>query len=66
MSNPSLLLEAKKISKRFGGVHALEEVDFRLHPGEVVALAGDNGASNSSLAQILNKFLSIPAPRLKA
>jgi simple sugar transport system ATP-binding protein len=48
------LLEARQISKRFGGVHALENVDFRLHPGEVVALAGDNGAGKSTLIKIIS------------
>ncbi len=52
--SPEVLLEAKKISKRFGGVHALEEVDFRLHAGEVVALAGDNGAGKSTLIKIIS------------
>ena len=52
--SPEVLLEAKKISKRFGGVHALEEVDFRLHAGEVVALAGDNGAGKSTLIKIVS------------
>ncbi len=51
---PAVLLEAKKISKRFGGVHALEDVDFRLHAGEVVALAGDNGAGKSTLIKIIS------------
>jgi simple sugar transport system ATP-binding protein len=50
----ALLLDARKISKRFGGVHALEDVDFRLHPGEVVALAGDNGAGKSTLIKIIS------------
>jgi simple sugar transport system ATP-binding protein len=48
------LLEARKISKRFGGVHALEDVDFALRAGEVVALAGDNGAGKSTLIKIIS------------
>ncbi len=52
MSEP--LLEARNISKRFGGVHALEDVSFRVEPGEVVALAGDNGAGKSTLIKIIS------------
>ena len=48
------LLEARRISKRFGGVHALEHVTFRLDAGEVVALAGDNGAGKSTLIKIIS------------
>jgi len=48
------LLEARNVSKRFGGVHALENVTFRLDAGEVVALAGDNGAGKSTLIKIIS------------
>lgn len=48
------LLEARNVSKRFGGVHALENVTFRLAAGEVVALAGDNGAGKSTLVKIIS------------
>jgi ribose transport system ATP-binding protein len=54
MSDAAPLLAAKKISKRFGGVHALEDVDFSLRAGEVVALAGDNGAGKSTLIKIIS------------
>jgi ABC-type sugar transport system ATPase subunit len=40
----SPILEVRDISKRFGGVHALEKVSLDLYAGEVLALAGDNGA----------------------
>ena len=48
-----LVLEARRISKRFGGVHALENVDLALQAGEVLALAGDNGAGKSTLTKII-------------
>lgn len=47
------LLEAKGICKRFGPVQALQDVDFALHAGEVVALVGDNGAGKSTLVKCI-------------
>ena len=43
------LLELRAISKSFGSVQALTEVDFEVRPGEVMALVGDNGAGKSTL-----------------
>jgi D-xylose transport system ATP-binding protein len=48
------LVEMLGISKRFGGVQALSNVDLAVHPGEVVALVGHNGAGKSVLVQILS------------
>ena len=47
------LLEARGISKAFLHVQALDNVDFRVDPGEVVALVGDNGAGKSTLMKTL-------------
>lgn len=43
----------KRISKYFGPVRALDEVDFDLYPREVLALVGDNGAGKSTLIKCL-------------
>jgi D-xylose transport system ATP-binding protein len=47
------LLALRGISKRFGAVQALTDVDFEVHPSEVVALVGDNGAGKSTLVKVI-------------
>ena len=48
------ILEVNNISKRFGGVKALDRVSIKLNEGEVLALAGDNGAGKSTLIKIIS------------
>ena len=47
------LVEMRGITKRFGGVTALLDVDLEAHAGEVLAIVGDNGAGKSTLIKIL-------------
>src|SRR3954454_16489379 len=46
-------LELRGISKSFGSVQALSDVDFEVRPGEVMALVGDNGAGKSTLIKCI-------------
>jgi D-xylose transport system ATP-binding protein len=52
-SNGGALLSLKGVSKRFGPVEALSDVDFEVNPGEVIALVGDNGAGKSTLVKAI-------------
>ena len=51
------LVDMRGVSKAFGGVHAVEDVDFRLDRGEVVGLLGHNGAGKSTLMALLSGAL---------
>lgn len=48
------MLEAKHISKNFGGVVALSDVNLTMQPGKVTALIGENGAGKSTLMKIFS------------
>src|SRR5438445_3165666 len=47
------LLQIRDITKSFGSVQALTDVDFEVKPGEVMALVGDNGAGKSTLVKCI-------------
>jgi D-xylose transport system ATP-binding protein len=53
------ILELKGVSKSFGAVQALFEVDFHVSSGEVMALVGDNGAGKSTLIKCVAGIYSI-------
>lgn len=48
------LLRLRGVSKRFGAVQALQDVDLDVYAGEVVALVGDNGAGKSTLIKAIS------------
>jgi simple sugar transport system ATP-binding protein len=47
------LLSLKSVSKNFGAINALNDVDLEFSPGEVVGLMGDNGAGKSTLVKLI-------------
>jgi D-xylose transport system ATP-binding protein len=51
--DPTAVLSLRGISKNFGAVSALTDVDLDIRGGEIVALVGDNGAGKSTLVKIL-------------
>ena len=50
----SALLEIEKVSKHFGGLHAVQDVSFDVHAGEILGLIGPNGAGKSTLFNLIN------------
>jgi len=52
------ILEAKGVTKRFGGFTALDGVDFAMAPGERVALIGPNGSGKSTFVNCLSGALT--------
>lgn len=48
------LLEARGLKKRFGGNEAVSDVNFEVHAGECVVLAGDNGAGKSTVIKMIS------------
>ena len=48
------ILKCVGVSKFFGGLTALDQVDFEVNTGEVVALLGDNGAGKSTLIKCIS------------
>lgn len=48
------ILQLKNVTKRFGGLTAVDEVSLEIYPGEVVGLLGDNGAGKSTLIKMIS------------
>ena len=53
MTDETPVLELRDITKSFGSVEALSDVDLEVREGEVMALVGDNGAGKSTLIKTI-------------
>lgn len=60
----SPLLETAALSKRFGGLQAVQGVDFRLEQGEIRAIIGPNGAGKTTLVSLISGRLSPTSGRV--
>src|SRR5581483_9567290 len=60
----SEVIRAEHISKRFGPVQALRDINLHVNRGEVLGLIGDNGAGKSTLIKILTGFHQPDSGRL--
>ena len=52
------ILECSGLSKRFGGIHALEDVSVEIRPGRIVGLLGPNGSGKTTLIKLANGLLT--------
>ena len=52
--NAAPILELDHVSKRFGGLQAVQDLSFVIHPGEILGLIGPNGAGKSTLFNLIN------------
>ena len=50
-------LKAETLSKSFGGLQVLSNVDFELHQGEILGLIGPNGSGKTTLFNLITGFL---------
>jgi simple sugar transport system ATP-binding protein len=47
------LMKLENVSRNFGAIRALQNIDFEIQPGEIVGLVGDNGAGKSTLIKLI-------------
>jgi len=56
-SDAQPVLELRGLSKSFGGLHAVQDVSIRLHPGDRKAIIGPNGAGKTTLFNVITGIL---------
>lgn len=63
-NNQAPLLEGRRVSKYFGGLAALHQVDFAIYPGEILGLIGPNGSGKTTLFDCLSRIQQINAGKI--
>lgn len=54
MSTPKKIMELKAVHKSFGGVHAINDLSFSIHEGEILGLIGPNGCGKSTSVNLMS------------
>jgi branched-chain amino acid transport system permease protein len=57
VSEPAALLQVRRVSRIFGGIHAVEEVDLDVTSGSIVGLIGPNGAGKTTVINLISGLL---------
>jgi branched-chain amino acid transport system ATP-binding protein len=60
-----MLLEAKQVSKRFGGLIAVNEVDFTIEEGSIVSLIGPNGAGKTTFFNLIAGLYGVSSGEIR-
>lgn len=53
-----MILQTREVTKRFGGLIAIDKVSFEIRPGEILGLIGPNGAGKTTLFNTITGFLT--------
>jgi len=64
MARGELLLEVKGVTKRFGGIVALDNVDVEVHEGEILGMIGPNGAGKTTLFNVVTGYYAPDSGRV--
>jgi len=63
--NAPRALEVRGLGKSFGGIHAVKDISFDVHPGEIVGLIGPNGAGKTTCFNLITGFYTPSAGQVR-